>query len=49
MVPTNKIIQEVWNNRNIASSTLRETITRIRKKLPGIEIKAVHGIGYQLK
>ena len=49
MVPTNKIIPEVWSNLTIAPSTLRETITRIRKKLPGIEIKAVHGIGYPLK
>ena len=48
MVHTDKIVQEIWNNRSIASSTLRETLTRIRKKLPGIHIKAVHGIGYQI-
>ncbi|RLA70733.1 MAG: hypothetical protein DRG09_02345 [Epsilonproteobacteria bacterium] len=48
MVHTDKIIQYIWSNRTIASSTLRETLTRIRKKLPGIDIKAVHGMGYQI-
>lgn len=48
MVHTDKIIQSIWDNRTIASSTLRETLTRIRKKLPSIKIKAVHGIGYQI-
>ena len=48
-VHRDKIIKEIWNNRTIAASTLRETITRIRKKLPDIVISAVHGIGYQLK
>jgi len=48
LVDTDKIIQHVWNNRSIASSTLRETLMRIRKKLPDINIKTVHGEGYQI-
>lgn len=48
LVTKEQILQSVWKNRSIASSTLRETITRIRKKLPNIEIKAIHGMGYQL-
>jgi len=47
-VQTDQILLEVWQNRAIAASTLRETVTRVRKKLPNVEIKAVHGVGYRL-
>ncbi len=47
-VKTEQIIMQVWQERAIAASTLRETMTRIRKKLPDMQIKAIHGIGYRL-
>jgi DNA-binding response OmpR family regulator len=39
----------VWNNINIASSTLRNSIFRLRKKVPNLEISTLVGIGYMLK
>lgn len=47
-VPTNTILSKVWQNRTIAGSTLRETMTRLRKKVPGVCINTVHGFGYRL-
>jgi DNA-binding response OmpR family regulator len=47
-VATEKILSQVWHHRTIAASTLRETITRLRKKVPSLRITAVHGSGYRL-
>lgn len=47
-VPNETIVAEVWSQRPIASSTLRETVSRLRKKVPSLRIRSVHGIGYRL-
>ncbi len=47
-VTTDTILTKVWEHRTIAPSTLRETVTRLRKKLPELRIRAVHGAGYRL-
>lgn len=47
-VTTETLRAEVWEHRPIASSTIRETIMRLRQKVPGVQITAVHGIGYRL-
>lgn len=39
----------IWANKNISDSTIRETILRLRKKIPNLQIKTVSGIGYTLK
>lgn len=47
-VTVDTIMARVWRQRRITASTLRETVTRLRKKVPGIRIVSVHGIGYRL-
>lgn len=47
-VRSETIRADVWRHRPVAASTLRETFTRLRKKVPGLRISAVHGIGYRL-
>jgi DNA-binding response OmpR family regulator len=44
------IYSEVWKGKDISASTLRETLTRVRKRLKGSEVKieAVQGVGYRL-
>jgi len=37
-----------WGEKNISKSTIRETILRIRKKAPSLEIHNIVGLGYSL-
>ncbi|MFK5975790.1 MAG: response regulator [Sulfurovum sp.] len=39
----------VWNDTNIPPSTIRNTMLRLRKKVPDLEILTRSGIGYILK
>ena len=39
----------VWNNKNISSSTVRDSILRLRKKVPDLSIKTISGFGYILE
>jgi len=39
----------VWNNESIASSTIRNTIKRLRTKVPELSIETISGVGYMLK
>lgn len=48
-VTNETILSNVWPRRKITPSTLRETVTRLRKKVPALHIRAVHGIGYRLE
>lgn len=43
------LIQKVWRNKNIANSTIRDTISRLKKKIPNVYIKNVPNVGYILK
>jgi len=49
IVSTDYITEYVWNNKPISSSTIRDTILRLRKKVPDLSIQTVSGIGYILK
>lgn len=39
----------VWGNKTVASSTIRDTILRLRKKIPQLNIKTHIGMGYSLE
>ncbi|CAA6809550.1 MAG: Unknown protein [uncultured Sulfurovum sp.] len=39
----------VWHNKHISPSTIRDTILRLRKKVPDLSIKTISGLGYTLK
>jgi len=39
----------IWGDKNITDSTIRDTICRIRKKITGLSIENISGIGYLLK
>jgi len=41
--------QYVWNNKSISPSTIRDTILRLRKKVPGLSIQTFSGLGYSLE
>lgn len=41
--------EKVWDNKNISNSTIRDTISRLRKKAPNLNIQSISGIGYVLK
>lgn len=39
---------QVWNNKDITDSTIRDTILRVRKKVPALNIQSNIGSGYTL-
>jgi DNA-binding response OmpR family regulator len=39
----------VWQDKIISSSTIRDTILRLRKKVPNLTIQTVSGLGYRLE
>jgi len=39
----------IWKEKDISTSTIREVILRLRKKIPDLNIRTVSGIGYSLK
>ena len=39
----------VWSDKNISNSTIRDTILRLRKKAPKLNIESISGFGYILK
>ena len=43
------IYTSVWETKNITESTVRDTILRIRKKIPELTLENISGIGYALK
>ena len=48
-VTTEYLNQYVWNDKSIARSTIRDTILRLRKKIPDLSIRSVSGLGYSLE
>lgn len=44
------LLQEhVWKEKIVANSTIRDTILRLRKKIPFLHIDNIVGVGYSLK
>jgi len=39
----------VWKDKSVSDNTIRDTIFRVRKKAPLLNIKSISGIGYMLK
>jgi DNA-binding response OmpR family regulator len=47
---TNEYLETmVWSNTSVSSSTIRNALLRLRKKIPDIEIVTLTGIGYRLE
>jgi hypothetical protein len=44
-----KLIELVWRDKKVSSSTIRDTIKRLRNTLPFVNIQTVSGVGYSLK
>ena len=42
------IQESIWNQKDIGNSTIRDTILRLRKKAPLLDISSVSGVGYRL-
>lgn len=40
--------ENIWDG-NVSDSTIRDTIFRLRKKVPDLDIKSITGIGYRLQ
>ena len=49
LVSLNKIHSHVYNSFKKSDSTLRDLVSRLRKKVPHLTIKNVHGMGYCLE
>jgi len=47
-VTFNMLLSSVWKNKEVSLSTVRDTILRLRKKLPELTIRTVPSIGYSL-
>ncbi|MFT5661673.1 MAG: DNA-binding response OmpR family regulator [Sulfurimonas sp.] len=43
------IKQSVWKDLDVSTSTIRDTVSRLRKKIPNLDIENISGIGYILK
>lgn len=41
--------QKIWDDKNISDSTIRDSVSRLRKKLPKLNIDNISGYGYVLK
>jgi len=49
IIPSDTIRSHVWGEKNVTDSTIRDTICRIRKKIPCLCLENISGIGYSLK
>lgn len=47
-VSYNLLNAKIWNNKNIASSTIRDAVSRLKKKLVNLDIQNITNVGYQL-
>ncbi len=48
IISSTEIRFNIWSEKNIADSTIRDTIFRIRKKIPLLNIENISGMGYSL-
>ena len=45
----NSLKELIWNSKDISNSTIRDTISRIKKKTPNLNIENIINFGYVLK
>jgi len=43
------LLQYVWEDKNISNSTVRDTVSRLKKKAPDLKIETIINYGYILK
>lgn len=43
------LIEEVWQGTEISTSTIRDTVSRLKRKVPNLDIKTISSYGYILK
>ena len=43
------LLQHVWEGKSVSLSTIRDTVFRLRKKVPDLDIKTQSGMGYILE
>ena len=43
------LIEKVWYGKEISNSTIRDTISRMKKKIPDLHLDTIVGFGYILK
>ena len=48
-VSVERLREEVWENKEVGNSTIRESISRLRKKIDPLKIEKVSNIGYALQ
>ncbi|MFP4332272.1 MAG: DNA-binding response regulator [Campylobacterales bacterium] len=48
VVPVSKIIDDVWKDKAIGDSAIRDTVYRLRKKIPEFKIENIPSSGYSL-
>jgi len=48
-VTTDYLCNYVWDNKSVATSTIRDTVLRLRKKIPELSIRTISGVGYTLE
>ena len=49
IVSTEYLDNNVWYGKSISSSTIRDTVLRLRKKIPDLTISTLSGVGYALE
>ena len=47
-LPVDKIKKDVWKEKNVSDSTLRDAVSNLRKKIPKLNIHTSFGVGYAL-
>jgi len=48
IISSEKLRLNVWGEKNVTDSTIRDTILRVRKKVPYLNLENIVGIGYAL-
>jgi len=48
-VSVEALFSYVWNNKVVSSSTIRNTISHLRQKVPNLTIRTISSIGYALE
>lgn len=49
VVSYKSLMLNVWENKTIASSTIRDAVSRLKKKLPYLDVQNISNLGYCLK
>ncbi|MBN2824342.1 MAG: response regulator [Campylobacterales bacterium] len=49
VVEYDRLIEFVWSGKAISDTTIRDSVSRLRKELPFLNIESISGVGYVLK